>query len=175
MRLQNKVALQFLIFITVISAAPATAAAMDGGFNEIVHHIESYYHAKRTRIPFLGMANLFVKGARPGGVKEFKLAVFEDQDFGILPDNARFTSDIESSLGSEWHPLVQVYSHPQNELTRIYVKEDGTDVKLLLLTIEAREATVIQVKLDPELLVQWLNHPDKMGDISKGNRSVTID
>ena len=168
MRLRNRVALQFVIFVLVLAAGPATVWAMDHEFDRVVRHIESRYNARRTRIPFLGLANVFVKAAKPGGVKEFKLAVFEDQDFSVLPDITGFDADIETSLGPDWRPLVRIFSRHQGEWTRIYAREAGNDVKLLVVTIEPREATVVQVKIEPELLMKWLNHPDRMVDRCKG-------
>ena len=63
------------------SALPASAA--DREFGLLVHHIESYYHARRSHrllIAFAGgFANVVIAVWRPAGVKNFKLALFEDQ------------------------------------------------------------------------------------------------
>ena len=172
MRQRNRVALQLAIFVLVLVVGPSVVSAMDHEFDRVVRHIESCYHARRTRIPFLGLANFFVKAAKPGGVKEFKLAVFEDQDFGAPAENAQFDSEIEKSLGAEWRPLVRVFSRAQGELTRIYAKEAGKDVRLMVVTIEPHEAAVVQVKVDTEMLMKWLDHPGKIGGRCKGT-SVT--
>src|SRR5262245_48934882 len=69
------------IIIALLPIPALNAQAKGRGFKDVVKHFETNYRAKRTRIPLLGLANFAVKLVRPAGVKGFKLAVFEDQDF----------------------------------------------------------------------------------------------
>ena len=71
----------FVIMIALLVSPSFFALAKGKGFKDVVKHIETNYGAKKVRIPFLGLANFAVKLVRPAGVKGFKLAVFEDQNF----------------------------------------------------------------------------------------------
>ena len=64
--------------LAVFLAASGVVLMGDSEFDHVVHAIEIHYQTKRTHIPFLGLANVFVKVARPAGTSEFKLAIFED-------------------------------------------------------------------------------------------------
>ena len=91
-RLQDKIR-RMILFAILIALLLAPAHAKGKGFKDVVKHIETNYRAKKTRIPMLGLANFAVKLIRPAGVKGFKLAVFEDQNFAARPE-------IASSFGS---------------------------------------------------------------------------
>src|SRR5215510_13936185 len=80
----------FAIMIALLVPPSLVAQAKGKGFKDVVKHIETNYRAKKTRIPMLGLANFAVKVIRPAGVKGFKLAVFEDQQFSASPGAASF-------------------------------------------------------------------------------------
>ena len=65
-------------FLAVFLVASGVVLIADSEFDHVVKAIEVHYHTKRTHIPFLGVANVFVKVAHPAGASEFKLAIFED-------------------------------------------------------------------------------------------------
>ena len=76
----------------------------------MVKHIETNYGAKKVRIPMLGFANFAVKLIRPAGVKGFKLAVFEDQNFSARPGAASFDAVMREAYNKDWQPMVQISS-----------------------------------------------------------------
>ena len=84
--------------------APALSVLAKGkGFKDVVKHIETNYRAKKTHIPMLGLANFAIKLIRPAGVKGFKLAVFENQDFSAQPEiAASFTSVMREAYNKDW-------------------------------------------------------------------------
>jgi len=150
------------VLLTALLLTAATASAKGDDFKMLVQHVESHYHAKRLRIPLLGVANFAVKIVRPKGVKGFKLAVFEDQDFSPRPGDRGPETAMRSVLPLEWQPLVRVRSRG-GERTYIYAREDGKDIKLLVVTLGPRSAVVIEAKLNPKSLMNDLDQPRQMG------------
>jgi VWFA-related protein len=159
----------FAVMIALLLAPAFTAQAKGKGFKDVVKHIEKNYRAKKTRIPMLGLANFAVKLIRPAGVKGFKLAVFEDQDFSSRPDAMPFESVMREAYKKDWQPLVQINSKRDgNSRTFIYAKNSGKDVQFALAVLEDREAVVLEVKFNPDAAARFLENPKIMG-ISLGN------
>lgn len=152
-----------LLVMCLTLAAPANASAKDSEFDAVVNHLKTQYGAKRKSIPFLGLANLAVKIVRPAGVKSFKLAVFEDQDFSDRNGAKLLSAVVRSALDPAWKPLVRVYSHLDGEQTYVYLREAGKNVKLLIVNAQPREAVVVQVKVNPQTLIKWMQRPDRIG------------
>jgi VWFA-related protein len=141
---------------------PLTAYAQKKGFDGIVQHLENKYGARRTRIPFIGVANFFIKIIRPAGVKSFKLAVFED--FNSRPAGGSFENELRSLMPKDWKPFVRVSSRAGNgEQVIIYVKPDGKDLQMMTVVLEPGEAVVMEVNLNPDGVSKFLNDPKVMG------------
>lgn len=133
----------------LLLAAPVLAG--DNAFNDLARGFESQSGARRVYIPFLGLANFFVKVARPAGAKEFRLAVFENVSSAFHPEQ------MNAIAGSEWRPLVRVWSGRNGETTYIYASERGKDLRMLIAAIEHREATIIQMKVNPDTFLRYVN------------------
>ncbi|MFB3829410.1 MAG: hypothetical protein ACE15B_21755 [Bryobacteraceae bacterium] len=140
-----------------LAAALALAAGMlpagDRQFDALVRGVESDYGVSRTRIPFFGVVNFFVKVARPAGTRDLRLAVFEDFSPG-----GDFTSRLESRLDPAWRPMVRVHSRRNGERTAIYVQM-GKDLRLLIAAAERRETSLIQLRLNQRALLKWIEDP----------------
>jgi hypothetical protein len=152
-----------LILATAFTLAGPVVFAGDDEFDAIANHIMATYGGKRVRIPFLGLANFAVKIIRPAGVKNFKLATFEQLSTPDPDLDNRFGDAVRQVLSKDWRPLVRVRSRRSNEHTLIYAREAGKDLKLMIVTLEPREATLIRVKLDPRTLAKWMENPKIMG------------
>src|SRR5262249_59228014 len=100
----------FTIMIALLVSPSLVALAKGKGFKDVVRHIETNYRAKKVRIPLLGLANFAVKLIRPAGVKGFKLAVFEDQDFSARASAASFDAVMREAYDKDWRPMVQIHS-----------------------------------------------------------------
>src|SRR5262249_22086508 len=112
----------------------------------------------------LGLANFAVKLIRPAGVKGFKLAVFEDQDFSARPGAASFDEVMRESYNKDWQPMVQINSKRDGvSHTFIYVKNSGKDVQFALAVLEDRDAVVLEVKCNPDAASRFLENPKIMG------------
>jgi hypothetical protein len=152
-----------VITATLIAVAPQAARADDGdGFDAITQHIKLYYHAKRVSIPFLGLANFFVKIVRPAGVKSFKVAIFENLNFTEGKTDTELGLVIRNALSFEWQPLVRVRSG-DGERVYVYAREAGENIKLMVVTIDRTDAVVAKVKLSPQRLSEFLNNPKILG------------
>jgi len=140
------------------------AMAKGKGFKDVVKHIETSYGAKKVRIPMLGLANFAVRLIRPAGVKGFKLAVFEEQDFSARPGAASFDAVMRESYNEDWRPMVQINSKRNGAShTFIYVNSSGKDVQFALAVLEDREAVVLEVKFNPDAAARFLENPKIMG------------
>jgi Ca-activated chloride channel family protein len=154
----------FAIMIAFLAAPSFFALAKGKGFKDVVKHIETNYGAKKVRIPMLGLANFAIKIIRPAGVKGFKLAVFEDQDFSARPESASFDAVMRKAYDKDWRPMVQINSKRNgNSHTYIYVKYSGKDVQFALAVLEDREAVLLEVKFNPDAAARFLENPKIMG------------
>jgi hypothetical protein len=150
----------------LLTAASATYAA-GSEFDRIVQAIESHYGTTRTRIPLMGVANLFVKVARPAGTSGFKLAVFEN--LGSSPSygqHAELDQFMRHLSGSSLHSLVRVHSHANGESTYIFAGEAARSTRMLIATFQRNEATVVEVKVSMDTLLKMVESPEHAGKFS---------
>jgi hypothetical protein len=155
-------AVKRLILAAALLALPALA---ENDFDSLVRSMENYYGMKKTYIPFMGVANLFVKVARPAGTKDFKLAIFED----VRRDRHPSVEELDNRfLTRGWKPFVRVMSNKKRERVQIYARPSGRDHELLVTTFEDHEAVMVRVKVNAENLAKWVNNPRAMcGRVSK--------
>jgi hypothetical protein len=145
---------------------PASGAERD--FQAVVGAIEAHLGVHHTHIPMMGFAKLFVKAAAPSGVHNFELATFEDLKYSS--DKIRgFQNVISDALGESWHTMVQVQAPWRREYTGIFIKGQGGQFRMMITTIEAEEATVVEVQISPSQWLAWLGNPATMGHRVGGN------
>jgi hypothetical protein len=137
------------------------AAAKGDDFKAVVRNVRAACGGKKVRMPFLGLANFAAKLVRPAGVKSFKLAVFED--LSMSGDLTGLGAAVGRSLGPEWRALVRVRADRGAEQTYVYVREAGDDLKLMLITLDGDQATVVQAKVSPEALARFARDPKLLG------------
>lgn len=164
--------------ILVLNFAPVASAKGDD-FGDVVKLIERFYHVKHKGIPFLARAGLKtattvarLAGGRKRQIAEagsVKVAYFEDQDFTAGGGFSQFKSTMNAALVNSWSPLIQVASPKSDEQTHVYLREAGDKFHVLVMTIEPREACVVQVTLSPQNLAMLLRSPDDMG------MTITVD
>jgi hypothetical protein len=146
--------------LVVFLALSSAAWSADWEFDRVVNAIEHQYGVRHTHVPLMGVANFFVKVVRPGGATGFKLAVFENlrSDEQDEMELDRFMDRLgESGL----HRLLRVHSRRDGESAYIYLGELGRTTRMLLVTFDRDEATVMQVNLDVNALLRMLNDPGK--------------
>jgi hypothetical protein len=153
-------------FVAMLLLASCGLAAADRDFDRVVAEIESRYGVKRTHIPMMGVANLVAKFAKPAGTSGFKIAIFENLDSSRrYGDGAGLDRFFDGLSGGELHPMIRVHSRQSGESTYIATGEAGKSTRVLIVTVGRNEATVVEVKVDPEVLQKMLaspEHADKM-------------
>lgn len=160
--------MKFQLLVTFLAVSSA-AVAGDAEFDRVVKAIESHYGVKQTHIPLLGVANLLIKVKRPEGASEFKLAVFEDLDSTRASGDPDELDRVMKGISlPALHPLVRVHCRRDGNATYIYASEAGHSGKILIATFERREATVVQVKLDMNVLIKMLDDPEHAGKLFGG-------
>lgn len=125
-------------------------------FSSIVHHIETSYHVHRNHGFAMGVTGLIVKFWHVAGVKNFKAAIFEDQHLEGTDTDRKLDQIVARASRSGWRPMVRSFSRRTGEHTYVYAQDAGGDLKLLVVSVEQNEAAVIQVKLDPDKLEQFI-------------------
>jgi len=167
----RRIFIPLLLVVAIVAAgSPVAAAAAKGAeYSAVVKLIESHYRVKHRGIPFV--ANLGVKTAKVVSKSarrvlrfgDFKLALFEDQDFSGR-EAAAAGGDIRvrlrQTLAPEWHPLLGVRLEEEGQ-TYTYTKPDGDKFKVLIVVIGQRDATVLQVNLDTEEFAKLLLNPEQ--------------
>jgi hypothetical protein len=182
----NLFAALFCAACVALTVGTETVHADD--FGKIVHQIEAGYHVHRNHRFLMGCAGLVVKFWHVGGVKSLKLAIFEDQHLqaaGVRDaGGARAAADVDRKLdeivqraGHGWQPVVRSFSRHSGDHTYIYAQDAGRDLKLLLVNVESSEAEVIQVKVDPKRLEQFIDenvHHARRHASSAGNGAMSF-
>ena len=149
-----------LLLLSQDTPRAATPAA-NREFAAVVRLVESHYRVRRRRLPFMAGTIMRI-AARRVGVRDLRLAVFEDQDFTPRAGDQEFAAAVGAALSGEWQPLVRISSR-SGERTFIHLREAGENLRLLIVNIERREATVAQAEVTPQTLAEWLQNPDRMG------------
>jgi len=159
----------------LLTLAPAASLAGDESFSSVVKHIKSNYHAKQQG--FLGammLARFAVKVIKPAGVKNFKVVLLRDLDYSEAPNprNGQFHAFIQSKIDPRWTPLVQYSSPREKQWTYCFITREKEDVKLLVVTLQEKDAVVLQTKFSPAKLVEFMNNPQIMGiTLNSDNKS----
>ena len=159
------------IVLVVFTTAASVVQAKDDDFKSVVKMIEQFYGVKHIGIPFLAKAGMKVattaariKGGQAKRIAEagsIKLAVFENQDFD--GDFTKFRASLNGALTETWIPVIQTLSGKTEEQMYIFLRSAGEKFNVLVITIEPREATVVQVTLSPANLARLMKDPEGTG------------
>ena len=158
--IRNNKAFAFVCLVVAVLFVPAQKAFARDDFGNIVHHIEVNYHVHRQHRWVMGLAGFTVKFWHIAGVKSLKGAIFENQPFVNAASDTQFDEVVRAAMDSGWQPLVQSWDRHSGERTYIYAQEvsskKGSDMKLLVVSLESNEAVVLQVKVDPRKLNDFI-------------------
>ena len=162
-----------LVILSVALVLPAAVVVQAKGddFNSVVKLIEKFYGVKHQGIPFLAKAGMKVattaariKGGTARRLAEagsVKLAVFEDQAFD--KEFTNFRTSLNAALIGTWTPLLQTLSAANEEQVYVFVRDAGEKYNVLVITIERRDATVVQVTLSPKNFALLMKDPEGTG------------
>jgi hypothetical protein len=155
-----------VLLLAAVLAAPALPR--DREFDAVVKGIEMRYQVRRTRIPFMGLANALLFVARPAGASGIKMAVFENAS--LLDRADEFQNSLRATLGPQWRPFIETHSQRENETTTIYSRVDGKRLHLLIATVERNEVSVLRCRVSTGALKNWVYQPVRTA--RGGNKNV---
>lgn len=168
---KEKVLPAFLLFLLVLSFAPATANAKPSEYDSIVRHLKTKYRAKKVKIPFLWLARFAVSIVRPAGVKSFSVTLFEDLKFSRDTLDQEMQEALTQSFSSDWSPVFRVRSR-EGQQAYMYMRESGKNVRLTLVTIDKQQAAIIRATFSPEKMAEFTKDPEIFGiSLSDGKNS----
>jgi Ca-activated chloride channel homolog len=148
-----------LVFILCLGLmAGAGLAASDDPYGKVVKQLEKEYHAKKTRIPFLGLGNFVLKFWHPAGVKNVKVALFQNHQF-YDESGGKLDSVVKKAAPSDWHPLLREFSRQDNHWTYVYYADPQKDTRVLVMTVDRQNAVVAEVKFEPAKLLEFIQNP----------------
>jgi hypothetical protein len=153
----------FGFLLPALLIRPATSHCEDRDIAQVVRHMESEYHLKQTKIPLWGVINGFARVARPWKGLGVSLAIFEDQNLKIA-DFHSFESRIQTALGEGWQPFVRVISKKDGEQTVIFAKPQGKTFKLMIISLESAETTVVKVQVSWKDFSHWVENKGEKAD-----------
>ena len=149
-----------VIAFTIFAARPAEAKP--SWFDLISRHLKSQYHAKKVHIPFMWLARAAVSIVRPAGVKSFNVTLFEGLKFSMQSLDNEMQRAMRSSFGPEWSSIFHARSR-DGQQAYMYMREDGPNIKVAVVTIEKEQAALIRATFSPDKLAQFIDDPKVFG------------
>lgn len=147
--------------LVVFLAAASLAYAGDREFDGVVKAIETHYGATRTHIPLMGLANFALKVGHPAGASGFRIALFQDLKTDLDEERqAQLDRFMDSLSSATLRPFIRTRSRSEAEATYIFCGETGKTTQLLIATFNRHDATVIEVKVNFDTLLRWIESPD---------------
>ena len=142
-------------FVVIGLAAMAVPAAVmagggEGGFDGVVHSIESRYHVRATRIPFLGLVSFISRRAAHGAVAGIHVA--EIESFNEDVDGNELNRMVEEKLGAGWERMIRETSRKGREQTLIFTHPEGERMGMFVIDLDGNEMDVVEVSVDPRHL-----------------------
>jgi len=160
-----------LLLLTFVFAAPQTFAKTSE-YDKIVSHLKTKYRAKKVSLGFVWLARAAVKIIRPAGVKSFNVTLFKDLKFSRETLDVEMQDALKNSFTADWSPVFRVRSR-EGQQAYMYMREDGGNAKITLVTIDTENAAVIRATFSHEKLAEFINNPRIFGiSLSDGDKSV---
>jgi hypothetical protein len=158
-------------FVALLVPVAVLAGGAEGGFDGVVRTIESRYHVRATRIPFLGVLSLVARKSTHGGVSNLHVA--EIEAFKEQVDGDELNQMVEEKLGAGWERIIRDTSRHGDEQTLIFIRPEGERMGLFVVDKDGNELDVVQVSVDPKNLDddigQYRHHSEK-GDTDPGQK-----
>ena len=138
-----------MVFVALLVPV-AVLAAGGGGFDGVVRSIESRYHVRATRIPFMGLISLISRKATHEGVGDMHVAEFDS--FSEPVDGEELNRMVEQKLGAGWERIIRETSRKGDEQTLIFMRPEGERMGLFVVDLDGQEMDVVEVSVDPDHL-----------------------
>jgi hypothetical protein len=142
----------------VALTVPVAVLANGGGrgFNGVVDAIESQYHVRATRIPFMGLISFVASRASHGAAGNLHVAEFEN--FTADVDGQELNRMVEQKLGDGWERVVRETSKAGHEQSLIFMRPEGARMGLFVVDKDGNEMDVVQVSVDPRHVDDDIKH-----------------
>ena len=145
-----------IVLVALLVPAAVLAGSGEEGFDGVVRSIEARYHARATRIPFLGLISMVSRKATHGGVGGLHLAEFESISEKV--DGDELNQLVEEKLGAGWERIIRETSRKGNEQTLIFVHSEGERMGMFVVDLNGSEMDVVEVSVDPSHLDDDIGH-----------------
>ncbi|HEX9959927.1 MAG TPA: hypothetical protein VGB00_03285 [Pyrinomonadaceae bacterium] len=153
-------ALAFVLLVFTFSVPAASPKGKE--YKQIVRHLKTKYQAKKVKIPFLWLARFAVSVARPAGVKSFSITFFENVKVSRETLDEEMQSAMRNSFSGDWSSILRVRSR-EGQQAYMYMREDGKNVRITLVTIDKEQAAIIRATFSPEKLAEFVENPKVFG------------
>jgi hypothetical protein len=166
----KRFSMMLIAFVALAIPVAVLAGNGEGGFDGVVHSIESRYHVRATRIPFLGLISLISKKATHGGVGGLHVA--EIDNFSEPVDGDELNSMVEEKLGAGWERMIRETSKKGHEQTLVFIHPEGDRMGMFVVDLDGSEMDVVQVSVDPRHLdddIGHYSHHHRDGDKDSGD------
>ena len=150
-----------LLLLSVTIAAPSSYAK-PSEYEMLVRHFKTSYKAKKVKIPIMWLARFAVSVVRPAGVKSFSVTLFEDLKFSRETLDKEMQAAMKKTYTGEWSSILRARS-ADGPQAYMYMREDGKNVKIALVTIDKENAAIIRATVSPERLAEFMNDPKVFG------------
>lgn len=150
-----------ICFVALLVPAAVLAGSGESGFNGVVHTLESRYHVRATRIPFLGLISLVSRRATEDGVGNLHVAEFEEFDQKL--DGEELNDLVQTKLGEGWERVIRETSRDGDSQTLIFMRPEGGRMGMFVLDADGHDLNVVQLSVDPKHLAENVAHYDHHG------------
>lgn len=170
------------VIILIVSFVAVGVSAKPDPYKQMVNYLKKRYNAKQMRLPFvIGIASIAARIYTRGAVKGLKVAIFKEQNFTETIKDPGFES-VFRTFDASWTPMIRFYSRKELQRTYLYAKEVGKDFQIMVAAIQADNAVVLTVKLNPVQLAKFIekhnNGKSILGDFGlddlTGSRNKTV-
>lgn len=152
-----------VLILTFCTLTPSANAAANGNeYDAVCDHLKTKYHAKKVNIPFMRLARAAVGIVKPAGVKSFKVTIFEGLQFSRDTLHREMQEAMRDSFSTDWSPILRLRSKDGNQVY-VNMREDGDNVKILLVSIDKDEAVVVRAKFSPDKFASFIENPKIFG------------
>jgi hypothetical protein len=158
----KKSLMAFLLLLFAFTVFTPAMAGKPSEYKSIVRHLKTKYRAKKVKIPFMWLARFAVNVVRPAGVKSFSVTLFEDLKFSGETVGKEMQSVLKNSFTAEWSSILRART-AEGQQAYMYMREDGNNVRIALVTIDKENAAVIRATFSPERLADFMNDPKIFG------------
>lgn len=170
---QKHLMIASLVLVAAFVVAAPAASAKPNEFDRIAKHLKTKYKAKKVSFGFMWLARAAVKIVRPAGVKSFNLTLYKDLQISGETVDLEMQQAMRDSFGSEWSSVLRVRAQKGDQVY-MYMREDGKNVKIALVTVNPENAAVLRATFSPEKLSEFINDPKIFG-ISLSDRDHSHD